>query len=397
MYVHTYLTYESHVLPDYHLRKQAHRQSSSNTMSSATPKTMKAIKCFGPKNAKVIPDAPVPEVPADYLLVKVIAVALNPTDWKHIDFIAQPDYHHTVGCDYAGIVVSVGSAVTKSFQPGDRIAGFSHGSKHEDPSSGCFAEYAKVKADIQLKIPENLSFEEAASWPTGINTTGQGMYGPDGLGLPQPEPEQQQQQPARGEKVSVLIYGGSTNTGLWAIQYAKLSGLCVITTCSEKNFEAVKALGADEVFDYRDEKCGEKIREVTKDGLKFAFDCVSEGNSMEICAKALSSDGSGTQYNALLPVEFPRKDVKTSFTVGYSVNGEDFTFFGNYQPAKPQDFDFGKRWGTLAEKLLTSGSIKAPATTIRKGGLQGVLEGLEDMKNGRISRQKLVYRIADSC
>lgn len=248
---------------------------------------MKAIKCFGPKNAKVIPDAPVPEAPADYLLVKVIAVALNPTDWKHIDFIAQPDYNHTVGCDYAGIVVSVGSAVTKSFQPGDRIAGFSHGSKHEDPSSGCFAEYAKVKGDIQLKIPENISFEEAASWPTGINTTGQGMYGPDGLGLPEPE-QQQQQQSATAEKVPVLIYGGSTNTGLWAIQYAKLSGLRVITTCSEKNFEAVKALGADEVFDYRDEKCGEKIREVTKNGLKFAFDCVSEGNSMEVCCSSSS-------------------------------------------------------------------------------------------------------------
>lgn len=248
---------------------------------------MKAIKCFGPKNAKVIPDAPVPEAPADYLLVKVIAVALNPTDWKHIDFIAQPDYNHTVGCDYAGIVVSVGSAVTKSFQPGDRIAGFSHGSKHEDPSSGCFAEYAKVKGDIQLKIPENISFEEAASWPTGINTTGQGMYGPDGLGLPEPE-QQQQQQSATAEKVPVLIYGGSTNTGLWAIQYAKLSGLRVITTCSEKNFEAVKALGADEVFDYRDEKCGEKIREVTRNGLKFVFDCVSEGSSMEVCCSSSS-------------------------------------------------------------------------------------------------------------
>ena len=236
---------------------------------------MKAIKCFGPKNAKVVNDAPVPEAPADYLLVKVVAIALNPTDWKHIDLIAKPNYNHTVGCDYAGIVVSVGASVTKNFQPGDRVAGFSHGSKHEDPSSGCFAEYAKVKGDIQFKIPDNISFEEAASWATGINTAGQGMYGPDGLGLPSPE------NPA-SEKFPVLVYGASTNTGLWAIQYAKLSGLRVIATCSEKNFEAVKALGADEVFDYRDEKCGEKIREATKDGLKYAFDCVSEGSSMEV-------------------------------------------------------------------------------------------------------------------
>ncbi|PPJ56599.1 hypothetical protein CBER1_01774 [Cercospora berteroae] len=358
-------------------------------MSSSIPKTQKALKCFGPKNAKVITDATVPEHPEDYLLVKVDSIALNPTDWKHIDLIAKPDYHHTVGCDYAGTVVSIGSAVNKKFKPGDRIAGFAHGSKHEDPESGCFAEYAKVKGDIQAHIPQNISFEEAASWPTGINTAGQGMYGPDGLGLPWPN------EPAK-EKFPVLIYGASTNTGLWAMQYAKLSGLGVIATCSEKNFEAVKELGADEVFDYRDEKCGEKIREATNNQLKHAFDCVSEGSSMEICAKALSSEGSGAQYNSLLPVEFPRKDVKTSFTIGYSVNGEEFTFFGNHVPAKPGDFEFGKKWWDLAEKLLAEGKIRAPATTIREGGLQGVLEGFEDMKNGRISRQKLVYRIADT-
>ncbi|USW57169.1 Putative GroES-like superfamily, alcohol dehydrogenase-like, NAD(P)-binding domain superfamily [Septoria linicola] len=358
-------------------------------MASNVPSTQRALKCFGPKNAKVVNDAPVPEAPSDYLLVKVDAVALNPTDWKHIDFIAKPDYNHTVGCDYAGTAVSVGSDVKKSFKPGDRVSGFAHGSKHEDPSSGCFAEYAKVKGDIQARIPDHISFEEAASWPTGINTAGQGMYGPDGLGLPWPD------QPAK-ERFPVLVYGASTNTGLWAIQYAKLSGLRVLATCSEKNFEAVKALGADEVYDYKDKMCGEKINEASKDSLKFAFDCVSEGSSMEICAKALSSDGYDTRYNALLPVEFPRKDVKTSFTIGYSVNGEEFTFFGNHVPAKPEDFEFGKKWWTLAEKLLAEGKIKAPATNVRDGGLQGILEGFEDMKNGRISRQKLVYRIADT-
>lgn len=185
-------------------------------MSQTTPKAMKAMKCFGPKNAKAVNDAPVPEAPEDYLLVKVVAVALNSTDWKHIDLIARRDYHHTVG-----------SAVTKNFQPGDGVAGFSHGSKHEDPSSGCFAEYAKVKGDIQFRIPDNVSFEEAASWPTGINTTGQGMYGPDGLQVPWPDKSAKEKFPP------VPVYG-------WAIQYAKLSGLRVIATCSEKNFEAVK-------------------------------------------------------------------------------------------------------------------------------------------------------------
>lgn len=101
------------------------------------------------------------------------------------------------------------------------------------------------------------------------------MYSHDGLELPWPD------KPAK-ETIKVLIYGASTNTGLWAVQFAKLSGLYVIATCSEKNFEAVKALGADEFFDYKESGCGERIREATGDGLAYAFDCVSEGNSKDV-------------------------------------------------------------------------------------------------------------------
>lgn len=132
-----------------------------------------------------------------------------------------------------------------------------------------------MKGDIQIHIPENISFEEAATWPTGINTVGQGMYSHDGLQLPWSD------QPSKAG-VKVLIYGASTNTGLWAVQFAKLSGLHVLATCSEKNFEAVKKLGADEVFDYKDPACSQKIREATGDALVYAFDCVSEGNSKDV-------------------------------------------------------------------------------------------------------------------
>lgn len=77
------------------------------------------------------------------------------------------------------------------------------------------------------------------------------------------------------------------------------------------------------------------------------------------------------------------------------MNGEEFTFFGNKIPAKPQDFEFGKKWWSLAETLLAEGKIKG-TPTVRPGGLQGVLEGFEDMRNGKVSRQKLVYRIHES-
>lgn len=298
----------------------------------------------------------------------------------------------------------MGSAVTKAFKPGDRVSGYVHGSKHEDPSSGCFAEFAKVKGDIQIHVPDNISFEEAATWATGINTVGQGMYSHDGLQLPWPD------SPTK-DNTKVLIYGASTNTGIWAIQFAKLSGLHVLATCSEKNFEAVKQLGADEVFDYKDPQCSEKIREATGDALLYTLDCVSEGsskdvsrhltkfhsssNNIQICATALTSQPNVARYGSLLPIEFPRQDVKTSFTIGYTVIGEEFTFFGNKVPAKTEDLEFGKKFWALAERLLAEGKIKGEPT-VREGGLNGVVSGFEDMKNGRVSRQKLVYRVGET-
>jgi len=68
----------------------------------------------------------VPKLRDDYINVRVHAVALNPTDWKHVDYLASPGAR--VGCDYAGVVEEVGKKVTKNFKKGDRVTGFCHGS-----------------------------------------------------------------------------------------------------------------------------------------------------------------------------------------------------------------------------------------------------------------------------
>jgi NADPH:quinone reductase-like Zn-dependent oxidoreductase len=75
----------------------------------------------------VLKAIPVPDLEDDYVLVRTVAVALNPTDWTTLD--APGENGTLVGCDFAGIVEGVGSAVTtqKRFRKGDRVAGFSHG------------------------------------------------------------------------------------------------------------------------------------------------------------------------------------------------------------------------------------------------------------------------------
>jgi NADPH:quinone reductase-like Zn-dependent oxidoreductase len=202
-----------------------------------------------------------------------------------------------------GTVVQVGPKVTKNFSPGDRIAGFTHGVNAVEKEDGCFAEYAVAKGDVQCKLPDNLSDEDASTLGVGVTTVGQGLY--QSLGLPLPGAEK--------ANYPLLVYGGSTATGSLAIQFGVLSGCQVITTCSPRNFPFVKALGAAEAFDYNDPECAKKIREYTNDKLTRVFDCISEGDSPKISSEAISSKGGQVSY--LLAPKHERTDVenKVSF------------------------------------------------------------------------------------
>ncbi len=69
----------------------------------------------------------IPKLQDDYILVRTVAVALNPTDWTTLDAVGKDG--SIVGCDYAGIVEAVGPAVKRNFKKGDRVAGLGHGGK----------------------------------------------------------------------------------------------------------------------------------------------------------------------------------------------------------------------------------------------------------------------------
>jgi NADPH:quinone reductase-like Zn-dependent oxidoreductase len=73
-----------------------------------------------------VQDAPKPQLRDGYVLVKVRAVGLNPTDWKAINHGGVVGAR--VGCDYAGVVEEVGNNLGRPFKKGDRIAGIVHGS-----------------------------------------------------------------------------------------------------------------------------------------------------------------------------------------------------------------------------------------------------------------------------
>ena len=226
---------------------------------------------------------------------------------------------------------------------------------------------------------DNISFEDAATLGVGLTTVAQGLY--QELALPFPPAKVQGPTP-------ILIYGASTATGTLAVQYAKLSGCEVIATASPHNFDLVRNLGADQVFDYKDPEVGAKIRKATNDKLKHVFDCIAEGGSFDICAAAISS--SGGHLSALLPVkDFPREDVKTNFTFAYTALGEKYS---DQVPANQTNYEFGSKFWKVSEDLINSGKIRTHPVEVRNG-LEGVPQGLQDLKDGKVSGVKLVYKV----
>ncbi|KIW64902.1 hypothetical protein PV04_07206 [Phialophora macrospora] len=210
---------------------------------------------------------------------------------RHIDYINTKGC--LVGCDSAGLVAETGTGYETPWKVGDRVAALAHGGNSLQQEDGAFAERIAVKADLQMHAPPHLSFEEAATLGAGVVTCGQGL---------------------------AFIYGGSSATGSLGIQFAKLAGYRVITTCSLRNFDLVKSVGAEAVFDYNDPEFTAKTNDYTKGNLNYVWDTIALLDSAKICSEVISPGG---RYGSILRVEFPRKDDTTTMSMGYTATSRE--------------------------------------------------------------------------
>ncbi|TRX97742.1 hypothetical protein FHL15_001497 [Xylaria flabelliformis] len=339
-----------------------------------------------------IKELPLPKLNPGYILVKVRAVGINPTDWKSIDGAQADRFGARSGCDYAGEVVEVGPGVTKDIKKGDRSAGFVFGASWNTPDNGAFGEYLAAKEHVQLKTPDNVTDEEAATLGVSVTTVGQGLY--KTLKLPLPN------NPAK-TPFPVLIYGGSTATGIYGIKYAKASGLTVIATASPHNFELLKAVGADHVFDYKSPTVGADIRALTENKLKYAWDCTGYGGAISAAALSDNEEGGKPKYATIIPVKREIFDEINPavdgphFTLGYDAFGDEFPRFGTQYIPDPEEVRFAGMFWDITRELLASGRLTPLKPEVNRfgSGLEGVIHGLDELRNDRVSGTKLVYTL----
>lgn len=116
------------------------------------------------------------------------------------------------------------------------------------------------------RIPEGVTFEDAAALPTAGYTAYQALHGKLPL----------------SQLNTIFIHGGAGGVGGFAVQLAKLAGKQVITTASLHNHEYVKSLGADFVIDYRTEDIPSKVSLITDGrGVDAVIDTISRQSATE--------------------------------------------------------------------------------------------------------------------
>ena len=195
---------------------------------------------YGPPEVVEVREVDTPTPKDDEVLVRVWAASVNRADLDYLGprpgFIRpmigmRAPRDPRMGIDVAGVVDSVGSSVS-GFQAGDRVFGdmLAFG-------SGAFAEYLCAPERAFALIPDELSFDDAATLPHSAILAIQGLRRRDGRTV----------QPGD----TVLIDGASGNVGPFAVQIAKTLGGEVTGVASAAKLDFVRSVGADHVVDYR--------------------------------------------------------------------------------------------------------------------------------------------------
>ncbi|RSH86775.1 uncharacterized protein EHS24_005047 [Apiotrichum porosum] len=346
------------------------------------PATMRAM-VQGDGDQAAIQEVPVPKLDEGDVLVKVDYASLNPTDWKHVAWLSPKGA--VIGCDYTGTVVATTSHPRVHLKVGDRVAGWVHGGMY--PDRGSYAEYLHIPADLCWKVPDNVTPQQAGAYGVPYCTAFHGLVHSQKGAWP----------PTKLNKW-ILIYGGSSSVGLYALQLAKLMGYKTITTCSPHNNDLVKSYGADEIVDYANPAAHLKIKEITGGGVDVAMDCISDAKTQAFCVDCFGDKGG--QLNLTLQadpeVEKKRTDVKLVFTLLYTLFGKDISLAPRGQknliPAIPQERDFFAELCAKTPEYISVFGIRPPPLEERQG-LDVITAAFEEMKAGKISGKRIVFKI----
>jgi len=336
---------------------------------------MKAAAVYAPNDIRIV-EIPTPRPSPGEVIVRIRACGICGSDLPRVFGDGAHFYPVVIGHEAAGEVVEVGPEVS-GVKEGDKVAiaplvpcmkcdnclrgGYSLCKQYSFIGSrrqGCMAEYVAVPAMCLLKIPADLSFEEAAMVePATVPLHGLLKCGTLG-----------------GRRVAVL---GTGTIGLLAVQWAKFLGASevVAVDINERKLEMAHALGADILVNPA--RIGESlVQAVTSISGREGYDLVVETAGIpvtQVQAVEVAANGGTVLY-----VGTAHKEVQFPADVFEKIIRKELTLLGSwmsYSPPFP-----GREW-SLAIRALSDGRIKIGGMITHKYGLSQARTAFETLRS----------------
>lgn len=309
------------------------------------------------------------------ILVRNRAVAIN-----HIDRMIQKTAFHPMnypailGQDLAGEVAAVGPSVTR-FKEGDRVLGHSILYATQQNRDGAFQTYTIVRENLASELPDDISFERACAVPVGLSTAACALFQDTNLGLQLPT----MTTPTLAPTEVVLIWGASSSVGSNAVQLCVAAGYEVIATASRHNFDFVRKLGANLVFDHQGpDVVDELVSALAGKTLAGALDSIGFAPATITATVVQQCEGS-KRVSTTLPVP---ADIPVGVTIKH-VRGDELRD-NHIGKAIYEDF--------LPQALKSRTFVPVPEPMVVGQGLEKVQDAIDLLHKG-VSAKKLVVLV----
>ncbi|ESZ92912.1 putative quinone oxidoreductase [Sclerotinia borealis F-4128] len=347
-----------------------------------------------------IVEAAIPQPGPDEVVIKVIVAGSNVKDWLHLKALNKS---LNSGDDIAGIIHSLGKNVCSKneFHLEDRVAAF-----HPmlEPH-GAYAEFAVAPMHTIMKLPDAMTFEEAATIPLVATTAAISLYRRQHL--PPPWSPRSDSIP-----IPLIIYGASSSLGTFAIKLARASNIHPIIAIAGGSSSHLETLldpsSGDKLIDYR--LGTEKMIKATKIALgnlecHHALDAISSNGTWIPISHMLAPSFSSQSPSYLSVVagsnKYDEESIQAGIEIVYTMVGT--AHMGAYKPGmvkQPTDKEFVRgdpRWVSVFFKymsqMLADGRLTGHPFEIIDEGLNGVEEGLRRLQGGQARGVKYVYKV----
>ncbi|KAI5918481.1 chaperonin 10-like protein [Camillea tinctor] len=334
---------------------------------------------------------PIPSPPPGHALIRVLAVALNPTDHKMPTHFPMPG--SVAGCDFCGVVVEVAHADVQVIQPGTRVCGNVFAYNPALPLEGSFAQYVVADARQLLRVPSDWTdIQAAALGGVGWKTAALALWDSESLAL-----TGRPSRPAQDGAAPVIVYGGATATGTMACQLLKASGYTPIAVASPASAALARKYGAYRTVSYLSTSCARDIQDAAGVPIRHALDCITDAESVPTCFGALSRRGGNYACLEAFPEAWhTRRAVRAAVVMAYETTGVavDLGEGSEYtRPAREDRHVLGIEAAAEVQQLLDQGLLSSHPAEEVQGGWQGILDGLQTLRGGRVKGKKLIVRI----